>query len=225
MNIITVDDLKEAMPPSLRTFATEELTDKLNNISQDPLYVKSIRDNFITYTHILQEGRYKMEDYLSAITYVSFKLMGMSNKEAYYKTFPDRYTSLIAQGRTEKEISCYVAAFHKGKLVNKIMEQCIIPSWVLHNEYYNEAIRTNVELMRAAKSEKVRAMAADSLLKHLAKPEAIQGPLVNIDMRQGSGLDELKQAITSLAQKQRELIIEGTPTKEITDQKLYEQTN
>ena len=79
--------------------------------------------------------------------------------------------------------------------------------------------------MRTARSEKVQAMAADSLLKHLAKPEAIQGPLVNIDMRQGSGLDELKQAITSLAQKQRELIIEGTPTKEITDQKLYEQTN
>lgn len=219
---ITVDNLKEAMPPSLRTFATQELTDKLNNISHDPLYVKTIRDNFITYTHILQEGKYKMEDYLSAVSYVSFKLMGMSNKEAYCKTFPDRYASLIAQGRTEKEISCYVAAFHKGKLVNKIMEQCIIPAWVLHNEYYNEAIRTNVELMRAAKSEKVKAMAADSLLKHLAKPEAIQGPLVNIDMRQGSGLDELKNAISSLAQKQREMIIDGTPTKEIAEQRLYD---
>ena len=102
------------------------------------------------------------------------------------------------------------------------MEQCIIPAWVLHNEYYNEAIRTNVQLMRTARSEKVQAMAADSLLKHLSKPEAIQGPLVNIDMRQGSGLDELKSAITSLAQKQRELIIEGMPTKEIAEQKLYE---
>ena len=219
---IQLEDLKEAMPPSIRTFASQDLVDKLNSISNDPIVAKNIRDNFITYTHILQEGKYKMEDYLSAISYVSFKLMGMSNKEAYCKTFPSRYANLIAQGRTEKEVSCYVAAFHKGKLVNKIMEQCIIPAWVLHNEYYNEAIRTNVELMRTARSEKVKAMAADSLLKHLAKPEAIQGPLVNIDMRQGSGLDELKNAISSLAQKQREMIIDGTPTKEIAEQKLYE---
>jgi len=223
--MIILEELKEALPAPLKTFATQELADKIDAITQDPLSAKIIQDNFITYTHVLQEGKYKMDDYLSAVSYVSFKLMGMSNKEAYCKTFPNRYANLIAQGRTEKEISCYVAAFHKGKLVNQIMEQCIIPAWVLHNEYYNEAIRKNVNLMRTARSEKVQAMAADSLLKHLSKPEAIQGPLVNIDMRQGSGLDELKSAITSLAQKQRELIIEGMPTKEITDQKLYEQTN
>jgi hypothetical protein len=223
--MIILEELKEALPAPLRTFATQELADKIDAITQDPLSAKIIQDNFITYTHVLQEGKYKMDDYLSAVSYVSFKLMGMSNKEAYCKTFPNRYANLIAQGRTEKEISCYVAAFHKGKLVNQIMEQCIIPAWVLHNEYYNEAIRKNVDLMRTARSEKVQAMAADSLLKHLSKPEAIQGPLVNIDMRQGSGLDELKNAITSLAQKQREMIIEGTPTKEIAEQKLYEQTN
>lgn len=223
--MIELNELKEALPAPLRVFATEELANKIDKITKDPIYRENIKENFITYTHVLQEGKYKMDDYLSAVSYVSFKLMGLSNKEAYCKTFPDRYTNLVAQGKTDKEISCYVAAYHKGKLVNQIMEQSIIPSWVLHNEYYNEAIRKNVELMRTARSEKVQAMAADSLLKHLAKPEAIQGPLVNIDMRQGSGLDELKQAITSLAQKQRELIIEGTPTKEITDQKLYEQTN
>lgn len=220
--MIILEELKEALPAPLKTFATQELADKIDAITQDPLSAKIIQDNFITYTHVLQEGKYKMDDYLSAVSYVSFKLMGMSNKEAYCKTFPNRYANLIAQGRTEKEISCYVAAFHKGKLVNQIMEQCIIPAWVLHNEYYNEAIRKNVDLMRTARSEKVQAMAADSLLKHLSKPEAIQGPLVNIDMRQGSGLDELKSAITSLAQKQRELIIEGMPTKEIAEQKLYE---
>ena len=223
--MIELNELKEALPAPLRVFATEELAEKIDKITQDPIYRENIKENFITYTHVLQEGKYKMDDYLSAVAYVSFKLMGLSNKEAYCKTFPERYTNLVAQGKTEKEVSCYVAAYHKGKLVNQIMEQCIIPSWVLHNEYYNEAIRKNVELMRTARSEKVQAMAADSLLKHLTKPEAIQGPLVNIDMRQGSGLDELKQAITSLAQKQREMIIEGTPTKEITDQKLYEQTN
>lgn len=222
---ILVQELKDALPSSLKTFATQDLADKIDQITTDPLAAKLIQDNFISYTHVLQEGKYKMDDYLSAVSYVSFKLMGLTNKEAYCRTFPNRYSNLIASGKTEKEISCYVAAFHKGKLVNQVMEQCIIPAWVLHNEYYNEAIRKNVELMRTARSEKVQAMAADSLLKHLAKPEAVQGPLVNIDMRQGSGLDELKEAITSLARKQRELIIDGIPTKEIAEQKLYEQVN
>ena len=78
--------------------------------------------------------------------------------------------------------------------------------------------------MRTAKSEKVQAMAADSLLKHLAKPETNDAPLISIDMRKDSGLDELKAAITSLAQKQKEMIESGVPTKTITEQRLYEQT-
>ena len=100
-------------------------------------------------------------------------------------------------------------------------EQSLIPSWILNQDAYQEAINKNVQLMRTAKSEKVQAMAADSLLKHLAKPEVNDTPLINIDMRQGSGLDELKEAITSLAKKQKELIEGGVSTKEIAEQKLY----
>lgn len=218
---ISTEVLKEALPPALRTFATEELADKIDAITTDPIYAKSIRDNFVTYTHVLQEGKYKMDDYLNAVTYVSFKLMGYTNQEAYFKTFPSRYANLLAQGKDEKTISSYVRAFHKGKLVNKIMEQSIIPSWVLNQDAYQEAINKSVSLMRTAKSEKVQAMAADSLLRHLTKPETKDGPLINIDMREGSGLDELKEAISSLAQKQKELIQSGMSTKEIAEQKIY----
>lgn len=222
---IQIEQLKEALPPALRTFASEELADKIDKIARDPVVANHIRENFISYTNVLQEGKYKMEDYLNAVTYVSFKLMGYGNQDAYFRTFPDRHANLVAQGKTNKEISCYVAAYHRGKLVNKIMEQSIIPSWVLNNEYYQEAIRKNVELMRSARSEKVQAMAADSLLKHLAKPEVNDAPLINIDMRQGSGLDELKAAISSLAVKQKELIQSGMSTKDIAEQKLYESVN
>ena len=222
---IQIEQLKEALPPALRTFASEALADKIDKIARDPVVANHIRENFISYTNVLQEGKYKMEDYLNAVTYVSFKLMGYGNQDAYFRTFPDRHANLVAQGKTNKEISCYVAAYHRGKLVNKIMEQSIIPSWVLNNEYYQEAIRKNVELMRSARSEKVQAMAADSLLKHLAKPEVNDAPLINIDMRQGSGLDELKAAISSLALKQKELIQSGMSTKDIAEQKLYESVN
>lgn len=219
--MITEEQLKSALPPKLRTFASRELADKIDKITTDPEYAENIKENFLAYTNVLQEGRYKLDDYLNAVAYVSFKLMGYTNEEAYFRTFPDRYALLKAQGKTSRDISPYVAAYHRGKLVNKIMEQSLIPSWILNQDAYQEAINKNVQLMRTAKSEKVQAMAADSLLKHLAKPEVNDAPMINIDMRQGSGLDELRSAITSLAKKQKELIEGGVSTKEIAEQKLY----
>lgn len=219
---ITTEQLKEALPQPLRTFATVELAQKIDQVAKDPIIANQIKENFIGYTHVLQEGKYKMEDYLNAITYVSFKLMGYSNQEAYIKTFPDRYAQLLVMGKTEKDISCYVRAFHKGKLVNRIMEQSMIPSWILNQDAYQEAINKEVTLMRTAKSEKVQAMAAEALLKYLSKPESKDVPLINIDMRENSGLDELKSAITSLAQKQKELIEGGVSTKFIAEQDIYE---
>ena len=221
---ITEEELKQALPPALRTFASEELATKLDNITKDKHYAETIRQNFLSYTNVLQEGKYKTEDYFNAVAYVSFKLMGYNNTDAYARTFPDRYALLKAQGKTQQDISPYVAAYHRNKLVNKIMEQSIIPSWILNQDAYQEAINVNVRLMKSAKSEKVQAMAADSLLKHLAKPETNDAPLISIDMRKDSGLDELKAAITSLAQKQKEMIESGVPTKTITEQRLYEQT-
>lgn len=221
--MITEEQLKSALPPKLRTFASQELAEKIDKITTDPQYAENIKENFLAYTNVLQEGRYKLDDYLNAVAYVSFKLMGYTNEEAYFRTFPDRYALLKAQGKTSRDISPYVAAYHRGKLVNKIMEQSLIPSWILNQDAYQEAINKNVQLMRTAKSEKVQAMAADSLLKHLAKPEVNDAPLINIDMRKDSGLDELKEAISSLARKQKELIEQGVSTKEIAEQKLYAQ--
>ena len=218
---ISEQELKEALPPALRTFASQELAQKIDQITTDSQFASTIRENFLNYTNVLQEGKFKFDSYLNAIAYCSFKMMGYNNEEAYARTFPDRYASLKAQGKTNKDIASYVAAFHRSKLVNKIMEQCLIPSWILNQDAYQEAVNKNVQLMRTARSEKVQAMAADSLLKHLARPEAKDAPMINIDLRQGSGLDELKDAISSLARKQKELIEQGVATKEIAEQKLY----
>lgn len=219
---ITTQQLKDALPAPLKTFATAELAQKIDAVAKDPLVADQIKENFIGYTHILREGNFKMESYLNAVMYVSFKLMGYSNRDAYIRTFPDRYSQMLVVGRTDKEIDAYVCAYHRGKLVNRIMEQSMIPSWVLNQDAYQEAINKSIQLMRTAKSEKVQAMAADMLLKYLSKPESKDAPLINIDMRENSGLEELKGAITSLAQKQKELIQNGLATKVIAEQNIYE---
>lgn len=217
--MLTLSDVQAAMPPHLRNSVSEELVDQLNNISVDPEAARTIRENFVSYTGILKEGRFKTEDYMHAVAYVSYKLMGYSNQEAYARTFPGRYQALVARGATDKDISAYVAAYNKNKLVNLVLEQTLIPHWILNQEAYQKAINTQLELMMYSKSDKVRSDAANSLLTHLKRPEKAQVEL-NIGVKETSGMNELRDMLTQLAEQQKGLIAQGVPTREIAHQKL-----
>lgn len=219
---LTVDQVEKALPANLKTAATQSLVDQINNIVSDPLVAEQVRNNFISYTSVLKEGKFKTEDYLHAVTYVSFKLMGMSNQDAYFRTFPQRHAALVAKGTTSKDIAAYVSAYNRGKLVNLILEQSLVPTWVLNADLYQKALNTQADLMMNAQSEMVRTTAANSILTHLQKPKEA-GPLINIDMRENSGMNELKDMLTALAMKQREAISGGNlTTQEIADQKIIE---
>ena len=221
---ITKELVARALPGNLKSAATDQLADMINQISADPLIAEQIRDNFLSYTSVLKDGKFKVEDYLNAVAYCSYKLMGDSNQDAYFKTFPQRYANLVAAGRTPKEISSYVAAYAKGQLVNKIMEQTLVPSWVLNQHMYQAALNTQFKIMTDEDvSPKVRSDAADSLLTHLTKPKEA-GPLINIDMGETSGMNELKDALSRMAQQQQTLINAGVSTKEIAAQDIVDAT-
>ena len=205
---LTQEDLRAAMPTALKSAVTQAMVDTLNGISKDPLIAQSIRDNVIGYSAIMKEGKFKAEDYVHAVAYVGFKLMGDTNQDAYAKTFPQRYAGLVAAGRSSKDIAAYVAAYHKGKLVNLLMEQSLVPSWIINQDLYQKAINVQAELMLNATSEKVRTEAANSLLTHLKKPEAVKGQL-SIDVTESTGMREMKDLLTQLAQQQQRMIQEG----------------
>jgi hypothetical protein len=219
--MLTVDLVARALPPNLKKAATQTLVDQLNNVSSDPEIAEAIRDNFLSYTKVLQEGRFKAEDYLHAVKFVSFRLMGYSNKESYFRTFPQRHQALVARGADEQEIAAYVSMYAKGKLVNLILEQTLVPTWVLNQDIYQKAINTQADLMITARSEMVRMSAANSILTHLAKPKEA-GPLINLDMREQSGVNELRDMLGKLAKQQKELIEKGVSTKEIASQVIIE---
>lgn len=222
--MLTLDEVKQSLPTHLKTAATQSLTDQINQIATDPEVARNIRDNFISYTSVLLEGRFKTEDYLNAVAYVSYKLMGHTNQESYKKAFPSRYQTLVAAGRSEKEISAYVAAYNKNKLVNLIYEQTLIPAWVLNQDTYQKAINTQAELMMTAKSEKVRSDAANSILQHLKKPETKQVEL-NLGVSETSGMNELKDTLGKLAQMQQDAIAQGITTREIAHQPIFGSLN
>lgn len=216
---LSLDTVAKAVPKNLRRNVTQDLVDKLNGCVSDPVVAEQIKQNFLSYTGVMSDGKFKMEEYLNAVVYVSHKLMGLSNIDAYVKTFPARYQRLLANGSTREEIGAYVSAYSRGKLVNLILEQTMIPTWVLNQDLHQKALNTQAHLMMNAQSEMVRTTAANSLLVHLARPKDV-APLVNINLEESAGMKELKGMLEQLAMKQTSLIQEGVPTEQIAAQKL-----
>ena len=221
MDLITLDQAKKAIPRHLASTVTQDIVDTLNDV-QNPEEAERFRENFINYGHVLTDGKFCVTEYLNAIKYVSFKLMGLTNQDAYFKAFPDRYQNLLAAGRTAKEISAYVAAYHKGKLVNQIMEQAAVPTWLINQDLFQKAINVQAELMTDPDvSPKVRSDAANSLLTHLKRPEAA-APAININLNPTSAVDDLRNTLASLAQQQKELIQGGMTAKRLAEQTIIE---
>jgi hypothetical protein len=220
--VLTKEIVERAVPANLKNAITPQLVDLVNNIAADPLIAEQVRNNFISYTAVLKDGKFKTEDYVHAVAFVSYKLMGDSNKDAYFKTFPSRMANLMAKGTSEKDISAYVSAYAKGKLVNLILEQSLVPSWVLNQDLYQRALNVQARLMSDPDvSPKVQSDAANSLLTHLSKPKEA-GPLINFDMKESSGMTEMKDMLQKLAQQQRDLILNGVTAKEIAAQRIID---
>ena len=170
----------------------------------------------------MKDGKFKMTDYISAIKYCSHKIMGSSNIDAFVKTFPDRYQALVSSGVSSKDISSHVAAYNKNKLVNLILEQAMIPSWVLNQDMYQKALNVQLDLMMNSNSDKVKCDAANSLLTHLKPPEVKKVEL-DIGLKKDAAMDDLKATLTELAMKQQQFIQAGVaPILDITHQKIVQ---
>ena len=222
--MITLEELNLALPAKLRGKLSGEILQNIAGVVTDAQQASQFRDNFISYTNVLQEGKYKVEDYVNAVIYVGFKLMGYSDRECYQRTFPKRYAELVASGTSSKDIASYVSSYNRGMLVNKIFEQTIIPTYVLNQDAIQKAINTQVEIMgdpKARNSDRVKA--ADSLLNHLKKPETAKVEL-SIDYKKTEEMDSLEDAMRQMIEGQKKLIEMGHTTQSIAQARMIDVT-
>ena len=206
--MLTLDQFQLSLPDKVKKSINQELIDQINNTLSDPEMFESYRDNLISYTKVMADGKFKVTQYIDAVRYVSFKLMGCTNIEAYTKTFPDKYQRFIQQGVQAKDIASYVTAYNKSKLVNLIFEQTLIPSHVLNQDLYQRALNVQADLMINAKSEKVRCDAANSLLTQLKAPEVKKVEL-DIGVKEDSSIAALRATTLELARQQRLMVESG----------------
>jgi hypothetical protein len=220
MSALTVDQFKLALPDKVKKSINQELVDQINTTLADPDMYEAYRDNLLSYTKVMADGRFKITEYVNAVKYVSHKLMGATNIEAYTKTFPDKYQRFVQQGVQSKDIASYVTAYNKSKLVNLIFEQTLVPSYVLNQDLYQKALNVQAELMVSAKSEKVRSDAANSLLTHLKMPET-QKVELDIGVKEDGSIAALRATTLELARQQRLMVEAGAMNaQEVAHSKL-----
>ena len=205
---LEITQFKKVVPKHMKKNVTPELMEKINKIIRDPAEIISFKENLLSYTAVMQLGKFKMSQYINAVRYVSHKLLGSTNINAYIKTFPDSHSRLLKGGASDKDISAYVSAYNKSKLVNLVLEQTFVPTYVLNAHLYQDALNTQAELMLYARSEKVRCDAANSLMVNLKRPE-VQKLEVDFGVKEDSSIQALRESTLELVRQQRAMIQNG----------------
>lgn len=217
---LSLDILKKSTPKHLRNYINEDVLNLLNNSEVDETIFEEFKDNFISYMSVLSEGKYKITDYINAVKYVTLKMLGKSNNEAYIATFPDRYKKLSNRGVTD--ISSYASAYNGNKLVVSIMQQVLVPVWITNAQIHQKAINEQFKIGTSSNvSPMARVKALDSVLAYTKAPETKQ---LNIDIgiNQTDDLQQLKNTMKQLAEQQRIMISNGYSAKDIIESKIID---
>jgi len=217
---LTDEQFRKVLPKNFHSKVDSKFLNKMNKLIQQPELRENYRDNMLSHTTVLRDSNWSLKQYADAVRYVSFKLLGSSNIESYTKTFPDRYQRMLQQNVQPKNIAGIVSAYNKGQLVNKIIEQTLIPTHIINADLYQQALNVQADLMLHAHSETVRMNAANSLLDNLKAPE-VQEVELRIGLTEDKSIQDLRETTLALVAEQRRAIELGAKTvQEIAHSKL-----
>lgn len=220
---LTRQEFIDALPANFKKSVNQALIDQINQTLSSPEEMETYKENLLNWTTVLKEGKFKMESYLNAVRYVSFKVMNLSNQEAYFRTFPDKHARFKLMQTPTKDITSYVSAYNKSKLVGLVYELSMIPTHILNAPLFQEALNCQADLMINAKSEMVRCNAATSILTHLKPPENKKIEL-EIGVKQDDTITKLREATQKLTEAQRTLMESGVSAQEIAHSSIVDTT-
>jgi hypothetical protein len=226
-NEFSIEDVRKIMPKNYKV--TTHDVSLLNSLSNDPELHDSIKSNFMSFTDVLlNTGKgirgINTHKYLKAVQFSSYRLLGDNATIAWKKTFPDRLARYEERGAAWS-IPQVAYAYNKSMLVTKITQQTLVPSYILNNGFFQEALNTQVGIMRdTSVSPRTRVTAAESVLKYTEIPPelAANGMTEGGSVGNASVIELLAQAASDLAKTQRELVSGGFKTsKEIAGERVY----
>jgi hypothetical protein len=218
---ISKEVLQRLVPKNISI--TDDVVNTINNVIENEEEARYFRENIITYIGILKDPKVNgisFKTYLNAVKFVTYKMLGDSNIDAYIKVFPDRYERMVKQGKSNKYIHAIVSTYANGTTVMKIIERTIIPPSVSHRDLFYRTIEHLSELAFNANSEAVQEKACKTLIETLKPNEESK---IEIDMNIKESEDIVKrydQALEFASQKMLNMMKQGGDVHKIANIKL-----
>lgn len=199
-----------------RSYIDDEFVDRLNNLGGDSKVLSKIyKDNFFSWLKAVSGDdwdcrKYGIEDYVNAVKFVSLRLLGNTILDSYKEVFPDRvmlvekeYEEDGDSSKLKERLNWLASAYSKGKLVVKILQLTLVPSYIINAPLYDEALQKLADMIR---NDEVRGMAkvkaCEAILEATKQPEVIEQ---NVNVNVGGGMirneamDELREVTEKLA--------------------------
>lgn len=220
--VLSEEQFKEALPKGFKRGVPAEVLDDINNMLAKGEEGRIFKEHLIDHTHLLMEGKFSLDQYVSAVKFVSYRIMNHTQRRAYEMTFPEKMADWMSRGVPENTISSYVASYNKSKLVVMVTEATLVPFHVLNQGYRQEALLKEVKLMRgqASGNAKVGAMvqhlAAAKILDILEPPEKTQTEL-DMKVKESESTVALQSELAKLAAAQRSYLDAGGDLKTVAE--------
>ena len=198
--MITEQEFKRCLPASLKAGIDDTVRQQFNACLSDPNIRDIMGQNLIGYTSVLQQGKFKLSSYISAVRYCTYKSMGDTNILAYKKTFPDRYTDWE----------------------NAQLPMIAIPTSILNQDVFQEAINVQRSLMLDPKvSPMVRCQSAKALMDCL-KPEEVKQMELSVSVKESDTVEELRKTTNELAKAQLKALQNGADLTALLNAEIVE---
>ena len=219
---MTEQEFKRCLPAALKGSIDDSVREQFNKCLEDPYTRDIMGQNLIGYTSVLQQGKFKLSSYISAVRYCTYKSMGDTNIMAYKKTFPERFTEFEDKDLPMNQINSYVTAYNKSKLVSLVYQALAIPTSILNQDVFQEAINVQRSLMLDPKvSPMVRCQSAKALMDCL-KPEEVKQMELSVSVKESDTVEELRKTTNELAKAQLKALQNGADLTALLNAEIVE---
>lgn len=204
---LTKEVLKSVATKNAKNHITDELVETINGIIREPEYREEFRDNVLGYLDVLGDKRVNMVEYINAVKFVGFKVRGSTDRDAYIKTFPDRFKRLSDEGKGS-DISAWTNGYKRSKMVIQMLERSIVPTYIVNADVYQDSINVLVKLMHNSKSDLVRQASAKTLMDGLTPPEVTKFS-VDVNIKEDDAMIAMRATTQALLEAQKGEIVSG----------------
>lgn len=214
----------EGMIP-IKLDVSEVEVNRINALASDEELQEAFKENIVSFSSVLAgNNSNSITDYVNAVTYTSWVLLGKSQLEAWGKVFPDRMQRLQALGKNTREMSNHASAYTRTKLVVKIMQQTLTPSYIYNASLFQKTLTNMYDIaMNEDSLDKDRIAAGAEVLKHTAIPEGFDLDKGVVTDKSASLIEKLADTVSKMADTQRTLITDGVLTpNQVANTPLYE---